>query len=148
MYHGSSILVHNPYSCLFEFFLLDLQYLFVFANLLLLQYTCIYVFDDLKTHIYLLILLFFSTFLPFHSILFFSTFLIPIQFLPFHSIFFSHFFNFPNPYTISLNLNHLYHLEICKIKPLHNNFKPFYRSFQTIVQPLLIIPVNGMEWVI
>ena len=43
---------------------------------------------------------------------------------PFNSIliFLTIFFNFPNPYTISLNFNHLYHLEICKVKPF---FKPF-----------------------
>ena len=34
---------------------------------------------------------------------------------PSHSILF--FFNFPNPNVISLNLNHLYHIEIRKVKP-------------------------------
>ena len=35
--------------------------------------------------------------------------------IPFH-FFSTLFFNFPNPYTISLNLNHLYHLKIRKVK--------------------------------
>ena len=61
----------------------------------------------------------------FHSILFFHFFQ---SFKPFHSIpiFSTIFFNFPNPYTISLNLNHSYHLEISKVKPfLHHFYKPF-----------------------
>ena len=28
-----------------------------------------------------------------------------------------HFFQLPNPNTISLNLNHLYHIELRKIRP-------------------------------
>ena len=62
-------------------------------------------------------------FQPFHSIFsFFSTFLI-LQTISFHSIF---FFNFSNPYIISLNLNHSYHLEIRKIKSFLYYFsKPF-----------------------
>ena len=55
-----------------------------------------------------------------HSI--FSLFSI-LQIIPFHS----NFFNFPNFYTISLNLNHLYHIEIRKVKP---NYFP--NHFQTI----------------
>ena len=74
-----------------------------------------------------------------HSIFsFFSTFLI-LQTIPL-------FFNFPNPYTISLNLNHSYHLEISKVKPfLHYFSKPIFtipNHFQTIFS----IPINGMEW--
>ena len=39
------------------------------------------------------------------------------------------FFNFPNSYTISLNLNHLYHLKICKVKPFSKSFfKLFSKS--------------------
>ena len=44
------------------------------------------------------------------------------------------FFNFPNPYTISLNLNHLYHLKIHKVKPFNifffsNHSKLFSNHF-------------------
>ena len=60
-----------------------------------------------------------------HSILFFHFFQ---SSKPFYSIpiFSTIFFNFLNPYTISLNLNHLYHLEICKVKLF---FKPFFKLF-------------------
>ena len=56
---------------------------------------------------------------------------------PFHSIpiFSTIFFNFPNPYAISLNLNHLYHLEICKVKLF---FKPFFKPFSN--------HLNGQKW--
>ena len=65
--------------------------------------------------------------IPFHYIfLFFSTFLI-LQTIPFH--FFSIiFFNFPNPYTISLNLNHSYHLEISKIKSFLHHFSKLFSN--------------------
>ena len=59
---------------------------------------------------------------PFHSILFFSTI----------------FFNFPNPYTISLNLNHLYHLEICKVKLFS---KPFFKLFFNLPFAPTILPI-------
>ena len=71
--------------------------------------------------------------IPFHShFSFFSTFQI-LQTIPFHSIFFQpFFFNFPNPYTISLNLNHSYQLEIRKVKQfLHH----FYKSFSNYYKP-------------
>ena len=78
---------------------------------------------------------------PSHSIPSYSksfNFLI-LQTIPFHSIFFSTiFFNFSNPYTISLNLNHLYHLEIHKVKP----FNIFF--FQTIFKPFF--PSQRIEW--
>ena len=61
--------------------------------------------------------------ISFHFI--FSLFSI-LQNITFYSTFFNHFFNFPNPHTISLNLNHLYHLKICKIKLF---FKPFFKLF-------------------
>ena len=72
-----------------------------------------------------------------HSIPYYSK---PFHFLNStnHSIsfhFFStFFFNFPNPYTISLNLNHLYHLEIHRVKPFNifffsNHSKPFSNHF-------------------
>ena len=52
--------------------------------------------------------------------------------IPFH-FFSTIFFNFPNPYTISLNLNHSYHLEISKVKSfLHHFYKLLsnhYKSF-------------------
>ena len=73
--------------------------------------------------------------IPFHSIPFFHYFQ---SSKPFHSIplFSTIFFNFPNPYTISLNLNHLYHLEICKVKPFSKLFfKPFSKPFS-----------NHLEW--
>ena len=82
---------------------------------------------------------------PFHSILNYSK---PFNFLnptnhsiPFH-FFSTFFFNFPNPYTISLNFNNLYHLEIHKVKPFNIIF------FQTIpnhFRTILTIPINGME---
>ena len=55
------------------------------------------------------------------------------HFISFH-FFLTFFFNFPNPYTISLNLNHLYHLEIHKVKPFNifffsNHSKPFSNHF-------------------
>ena len=52
------------------------------------------------------------------------------------SFFFSTiFFNFPNPYTISLNLNHLYHLEICKVKPFSKLFfKLFSKPFSNYLE--------------
>ena len=50
---------------------------------------------------------FFQSSKSFHSILIFST----------------NFFNFSNPYIISLNLNYLYHFEICKIKLFFKLFK-------------------------
>ena len=63
----------------------------------------------------------------------------------FHSIpiFSTIFFNFLNSYTISLNLNHLYHLEIRKVKPFNIIF------FQTIpnhFQTILTIPINRIKW--
>ena len=66
------------------------------------------------------------TFHPFYFFIFFNFSI--LQIILFHSIFFSTiFFNFLNPYTISLNLNHSYHLEISKVKPfLHHFFKPFF----------------------
>ena len=69
-----------------------------------------------------------KSFSSFHSILFFHLFQ---SFKLFRSILFfsTIFFNFLNPYTISLNLNHLYHLEICKVKPFSNYFS---NHFQTI----------------
>ena len=66
---------------------------------------------------------------------------IPFHFfnLPNHSIpfyfFQPFFFNFPNSYTISLNLNHLYHLKIHKVKPFYLNFfSHFPNYFQTILE--------------
>ena len=61
-----------------------------------------------------------------------------LQTIPFHSIplFSIIFFNFPNPYTISLNLNHLYHLNICKVKPF---FKLFFKPFSKLFS-------NHLEW--
>ena len=73
--------------------------------------------------------------IPFHSILFQT---IQLSNLTNHSspfyFFSTTFFNFPNPYTISLNLNHLYHLEIHKVKPFNifffsNHSKPFSNHF-------------------
>ena len=74
--------------------------------------------------------------IPFHSILFFHIFQ---SSKPFHSIplFLIIFFNFPNPYTISLNLNHLYHLEICKVKPF--SITIFQTIFQTIFKPFRMV---------
>ena len=72
-------------------------------------------------------------FTPFHPFYFF-TFFNPSN----HSIplFSTIFFNFPNPYTISLNLNHLYHLKIWKVKPFSKLFfKPFSKPFS-----------NHLEW--
>ena len=52
--------------------------------------------------------------------------------IPFY-FFSTFFFNFPNSYTISLNLNHLYHLEIHKIKPFNIFFfQTIPNHFQTI----------------
>ena len=74
-------------------------------------------------------------FSSFHSILFFHLFQSSKQF-HFIPLFSTIFFNFPNPYTISLNLNHLYHLEICKVKPFFKSFfKPFSKPFS-----------NHLEW--
>ena len=72
-----------------------------------------------------------------HSIPYYSkpfNFLI-LQTIPFH-FFSTTFFNFPNPYTISLNLNYLYHLEIRKINPMFEKIIPpipfHFILFQTI----------------
>ena len=87
----------------------------------------------------------FNHFSPFFHF-FFLNFPNPLNHsIPFY--FFSTIFsNFSNPYTISLNLNHSYHLEISKVKPfLHHFSKSFlnhYKPFQTI----FYIPINGMEW--
>ena len=62
--------------------------------------------------------------------------------IPFH-FFSTFFFNFPNPYTISLNLNHLYHLEIHKVKPFNIIF---FQTIPNYFQTILTIPINGMEW--
>ena len=72
----------------------------------------------------------FETLIPFYSIQpFFPTFLI-LQFISFYSIFFfNYFFNFPNPYTISLNLNHLYHFEIYKVKQFYSFCNYFSNHF-------------------
>ena len=71
---------------------------------------------------------------PFYSILFKTIQLSNLtnHSIPFH-FFLTIFFNFSNPYTISLNLNHLYHLEIHKVKPFNifffsNHSKPFFPS--------------------
>ena len=83
-----------------------------------------------------------------------SFYFIPYYFKPFHFLnstnhsilfhFFStFFFNFPNPYTISLNLNHLYHLEIHKVKPYNIIF---FQTIPNYFQTILTIPINRMEW--
>ena len=64
----------------------------------------------------------------FHFILFFRLFQSSKSF-HFISLFSIIFFNFSNLYTIFLNLNHLYHLEICKIKLF---FKLFFKPFRMI----------------
>ena len=70
----------------------------------------------------------YNSFLPLHSIPFFHFFNFsnPSNYsIPFY-FFSTIFFNFPNPYTISLNLNHSYYLKISKVKPfLHHFYKPF-----------------------
>ena len=58
----------------------------------------------------------------FHSIPFFHFFQSSKLFYSI-SLFSTIFFNFPNPYTISLNFNHLYHLKICKVKPFYKPFR-------------------------
>ena len=82
--------------------------------------------------------------IPFHSILFQTIQLSNLtnHSIPFH-FFSTIFFNFPNPYTISLNLNHLYHLEIHKIKPF-NIF--FFQTIPNHFQTIFPIPKNGMGW--
>ena len=82
--------------------------------------------DFLSIHV--INLMFAPTILPilFHFI--FSLFLI-LQIIPFHFNFSTIFFNFPNPYTIPLNLNYLYHIEICKVKLF---FKLFSKLFKMI----------------
>ena len=64
----------------------------------------------------------------------------PISTIPFYSIFFSTiFFNFPNPCTISLNLNHSYYLKISKVKPFLHHFSticlynPFLPSHSILI---------------
>ena len=81
----------------------------------------------------------FST-IPFHFIFF--------QTIPFHFIFFlPFFFNFPNPYTISLNLNHSYHLEISKVKPfLHHFYKPFSNYSKPFLKPFFPSHFHPNKW--
>ena len=68
-----------------------------------------------------------KSFSSFHSILFFYFFQ---SSKPFHSIsiFSTIFFNFLNPYTISLNLNHSYYLEISKVKPFLHHFSKIFSN--------------------
>ena len=81
----------------------------------------------------------------FHSIPYYSkpfNFLI-LQSIPFH-FFSTIFFNFPNPYTISLNLNHLYHLEIHKVKLFSKLFfKPFSNYLEWSKMVKMISPNGG-----
>ena len=77
----------------------------------------------------LVCLTYFSHSISFPFFIFFN-YSIPFYFFSNYSISFHFFsiifFNFPNPYIISLNLNHLYHLKICKVKPfLHHFSKSF-----------------------
>ena len=71
-----------------------------------------------------------NPFLPFHSIPIFHFFQLMKSFKLFHSIpFFSTiFFNFPNSYTISLNLNHSYYLKISKVKPFLHHFSKLFSN--------------------
>ena len=86
-------------------------------------------------------------FIPFYIILNPFNFLI-LQTIPFHSIFFQpFFFNFPNPYTISLNLNHSYHLEISKVKPfLHHFYKPFPNYSKPFLKPFFPSHFHPNKW--
>ena len=86
--------------------------------------------------------------IPFHFILFQ---IIQLSNLTNHSIplyFFSTiFFNFPNPYTISLNLNHSYHLEINKVKPfLHHFYKPFSNYSKPFLKPFFPSHFHPNKW--
>ena len=94
-----------------------------------------------------------NQFLPFHSISIFHFFnySIPFHFFSNYSIpfyFFSTiFFNFPNPYTISLNLNHSYHLEISKVKPfLHHFYKPFSNYSKPFLKPFFPSHFHPNKW--
>ena len=81
--------------------------------------------------------------IPFHSILFqtIQLFNLTNYSIPFH--FFSIiFFNFPNSYIMSVNLNHLYHFEIHKVKLFNIIFLQIISNhFQTIFS----IPKNEIE---
>ena len=74
-------------------------------------------------------------FYPFHFILIYFIFFnfsnLANYFISFH-IFSTIFFNFPNPYTISLNLNHLYHLEINKIKSFLHYFYKLFSNYSKL----------------
>ena len=76
----------------------------------------------------------------FHFILFQTIQLFnPINhFIPFH-FFSTLFFNFPNPYTISLILNYLYHLKIHKVKQFNIIF---FQIIPNYFQTILTIPKN------
>ena len=84
---------------------------------------------------YILTLCLFTTFYPFHFILFFHFFLNfsnPLIHLIL-SLFFSIIF------STSLNINHLYYIKIRKVKP-------FYIIFPNHFQTIFFIQKNGMEW--
>ena len=95
----------------------------------------------------------------------FGPFILPISFYfilffhffqpskPFHSspFFLIIFFNFSNSYTISLNLNHLYHLEIHKVKPFSKLFfklfsKPFSNHLEWSKMTKIVSSNGGWVW--
>ena len=83
-----------------------------------------------------------TLFHSFHCILFYFIFFC-FSNPTIHLIFFTHFFNFPNPYTISLNLNNLYHLEIHRVKPFYIMFLNYFQTIQNHFSNHLPF---GIEW--
>ena len=101
-------------------------------------------------HIYIYIYIYregpLCLFIPFYSFYFIPFFHFFQSSKPFHSIilFSTIFFNFLNPYTIFLNLNHLYHLKIYKVKPFFKLFSKLFSNYLKWSKIIRMISPNTM----